>query len=302
MKKLFSWNHFLRYCLINFLSSVFYLVNGQVQNVHICPLHPTNMVLGESNYFYSKVLSGQSPYNYHWSLYHNSNLVKVGTNASFDFKSESKGVYFLYLEVFDSNNYFLDTTSLSVEVIDTPAYKTGVFIFDSNNVCDKIIVLSSPDTIFDEIGNISLIVDTIIPWYTSNEYKNGHTLKVKYLYRQMVYNNYCLGISYVMPPCYKHPYAYIYEMIDLSVGINEVKDDKVHIFPNPTYNKININTFDKKIKQVSVIDLTGKQLYSQQVKNKSIIELDLKEIYTGLVFVKILFDDNTSYSEKIVIK
>jgi len=59
------------------------------------------------------------------------------------------------------------------------------------------------------------------------------------------------------------------------VGINELKEDGIIIYPNPTRSELNIQTVNKLIDRIEIIDISGKILFSKKVNNQQFYQIDL---------------------------
>lgn len=81
-----------------------------------------------------------------------------------------------------------------------------------------------------------------------------------------------------------------------SLGTNEINNQLklTNIFPNPTKGEINVKT-DKKVKQVSFFDISGKSL----LKTNS-TKADLSPFLKGTYLMQVEFTDGTSSTEKII--
>lgn len=73
-----------------------------------------------------------------------------------------------------------------------------------------------------------------------------------------------------------------------SVGLNETAKTSVRVYPNPTTDIVivNLENLQGEMVQITLMDLTGKQLFSQK-STTSLIDLSLKDMANGLYLIKI---------------
>jgi len=77
-------------------------------------------------------------------------------------------------------------------------------------------------------------------------------------------------------------------------GIEEHSSNSILLYPNPTNGQIDIKT-DKSIKEVSVIDINGKQLIKQQE-----LIINMKYLPNGIYFVRLQMDNDQNITKKII--
>lgn len=75
---------------------------------------------------------------------------------------------------------------------------------------------------------------------------------------------------------------------------SKIKNSSISIYPNPTKGEINIKT-DKKIKNMSVIDASGKTLSTNNSGTT-----DISSLPKGIYLLKADFSDGTSKTEKVI--
>lgn len=90
--------------------------------------------------------------------------------------------------------------------------------------------------------------------------------------------------------------------ISLLVGINEVENETVGVYPNPTTGKFTVNIDKFNNGDVKIYSMVGTLITSQQV-NKGTNEFDLSAYGKGMYFVKYT-DAKTgkSWTEKLIVK
>ena len=90
---------------------------------------------------------------------------------------------------------------------------------------------------------------------------------------------------------------------DLSAWNAEIQDLKVSIYPNPVINnQINITT-NRDIQSIKILTIVGSVVLDKEYQaGTTNIQLDLDKLSKGLYLLKIKFDEETTYTEKIMVK
>lgn len=86
-----------------------------------------------------------------------------------------------------------------------------------------------------------------------------------------------------------------------AIGIEEISEEDVSLFPNPAYNTIYLhfkNVFKSDV-IISVIDITGQETNLVPNFKNDLIEIDLENLSPGIYFVK-LFDATNSATKKFI--
>ena len=77
---------------------------------------------------------------------------------------------------------------------------------------------------------------------------------------------------------------------DIGVGMGNVNYNKVKVFPNPSFNKITIETTDVSGKShLSILNLNGREIISRQISEPK-IQLDISNLPSGVYFVRLTND------------
>lgn len=82
------------------------------------------------------------------------------------------------------------------------------------------------------------------------------------------------------------------------VGIDE-NVASFELFPNPSSGILNIQTENKKIESVKIVDLNGKLLFQKNIQSNSTI-LDISHLATGTYFVGIVTSETTTFRKIII--
>ena len=92
-----------------------------------------------------------------------------------------------------------------------------------------------------------------------------------------------------------------------TLGIDEIEkdNDEIIVYPNPTYNNVNVicNNNEKTIQSISIFDFTGRKILNQKTDNKlNRIEINLKDNSKGMYLLKIILSTNEEIIKKIILK
>lgn len=86
--------------------------------------------------------------------------------------------------------------------------------------------------------------------------------------------------------------AIIEDTCQFHIGINEISAFECSIFPNPSSNKLNIEIDIGLIQEISIFNLTGKQICTISC-NTSKQEIDISTLSPGLYFLDVISDQRT---------
>jgi endonuclease I len=91
-------------------------------------------------------------------------------------------------------------------------------------------------------------------------------------------------------------------LVSTTIGIDNILQEKLNIYPNPTNNKINIELDDKvSIKSVQVYNLIGEKILEYNQINESSFKVDLEQFPKGLYIIQVDSPDYT-VTKKIMLK
>ena len=86
----------------------------------------------------------------------------------------------------------------------------------------------------------------------------------------------------------------------IGVGIEEIENENVTIYPNPTIGKLTITNHELRITEIEVFDIYGKQLSSHpHITSSSHHTIDISDLPVGIYFVKIE-TENGIITKKII--
>ena len=83
-------------------------------------------------------------------------------------------------------------------------------------------------------------------------------------------------------------------------GFDKLVEYGINIFPNPTKGKFRIESENRTISDVSVIDLSGRIIYSDSFKNVNSKEIDLTEFPKGLYILQLNIENEKLISKILI--
>ncbi|HHU46409.1 MAG TPA: S8 family serine peptidase [Bacteroidales bacterium] len=86
----------------------------------------------------------------------------------------------------------------------------------------------------------------------------------------------------------------------LQTGINELESALVSIYPNPFNNVLTISLSTTSIKDVQIIDMTGRVIKQYLNVGKAETELELNNLSNAVYFIRITTTDGSYYYDKII--
>jgi hypothetical protein len=88
-----------------------------------------------------------------------------------------------------------------------------------------------------------------------------------------------------------------------NAGINDVLTNEISVYPNPTSGKVTLSTGNSQasISSISVFNMVGKEVFSQQSAVGSEVTVDLSSQPKGLYILLIKVGENF-YSRKIILE
>jgi len=148
----------------------------------------------------------------------------------------------------------------------------------------ELLRLYNADTVLVD----SVLYDDVLPWPTDAD-GNGSTL-------ELINENYNNDYGENWQASYINGGTPGEENSHLQNVINNINNYNVAIYPNPTYNKVNISLNESS--EINIFDTNGKIYFSQQLdKGNNIV--DLSGFRQGIYFVKII-TENSIITKKII--
>lgn len=92
------------------------------------------------------------------------------------------------------------------------------------------------------------------------------------------------------------------EMVSAAfIDNNFVNESNISLYPNPTSNNLNVKSEEDLNGDLSIMDISGKVVYSQSVFNSKLVNIDVSSLTKGLYFITLTNGDNQS-SAKFIVK
>jgi hypothetical protein len=93
------------------------------------------------------------------------------------------------------------------------------------------------------------------------------------------------------------------EVVESTTGVDEINgSSNIAVYPNPGKGLFNISTKSNvKISAVKVLDVLGKEVYSQTLNNTQ-TQIDLSNLNKGLYMIILEDQDKKAHSGKIIIE
>ena len=90
---------------------------------------------------------------------------------------------------------------------------------------------------------------------------------------------------------------------DINTYYAEIQELKVSVYPNPVINnQINITT-NQDIQSIKILTIVGSVVLDREYEaGTTNVQLDLDKLSKGLYLIKIKFDEEKTYTEKIMVK
>jgi hypothetical protein len=90
---------------------------------------------------------------------------------------------------------------------------------------------------------------------------------------------------------------------ELSAWNVEIQELKVNVYPNPVINnQINVTT-NRDIQSIKILSIVGSVVLDREYEaGTTNVQLDLDKLSKGLYLIKIKFDEEKTYTEKIMVK
>lgn len=96
------------------------------------------------------------------------------------------------------------------------------------------------------------------------------------------------------------------DLIESAITVTSTQDFKntdITIYPNPVSDIVNIDisAMNNEIQEMYLVSITGERLMDIKT-NESVIQADISHLNSGVYFVRMISDDSTIYSQKIIKK
>jgi hypothetical protein len=189
-----------------------------------------------------------------------------------------------YIKIYDNN---LNLLSTSIDTYYNQPYlrKVGNHVF-FNTYFDNIVKVFDENAV--EISEFKL-PSSLSFIYASTDSSNNLILTGQNGYQIYTNHEYSWARGFI--------HKYNFSRFNLSVNENNIFNDSLSIFPNPTNSIITINSVKNSIFKVSIYDINGRFLF--QTNNSTI---DISDLPSSIYLLKIVLDNGNIINRKIVKK
>lgn len=89
-----------------------------------------------------------------------------------------------------------------------------------------------------------------------------------------------------------------------NTAVNQIEEQKIHLFPNPTRGELNITLGNIQCKEVRIelFDLSGKLVLTKDIQNTVQETINISGFSNGLYLVNIVVDGRVAYNERICLE
>jgi len=236
-----------------------------------------------------------------------------------------KTLFFLQLAFVLTNTVFGQTyyisnnpTFDSVTVVPTnPTNNDSInFIIYISNEIQGISFLKAYDSLGNQLHNVKVSNDSIYiyetsmgPFYdtTYTTYQFTDTVKIGNIgsgqYHVLLINVLSSTMWPTPPLAYIDTSEFNLSVISSSGLDNFDYSEFINVFPIPSSDKLFIsnNSNDRQIKNIILWDLSGRQVQKENfIHSHNSVDINISNLVSGLYFIKITTDDNSTYVGKIV--
>ena len=210
-----------------------------------------------------------------------------------------------------SNNPTFDSVSI-VPANPTNNDSINFIIYISNEVQGRVFY-KTLDSLGNQIYNTKISNDTIYiyegsmePWSDTTD-KFIDTVKIGNIgsgqYHVLLINVLSSTMWPTPPLAYIDTSEFNLSVISSSGLDNFDYSEFINVFPIPSSDKLFIsnNSNDRQIKNIILWDLSGRQVQKENfIHSHNSVDINISNLVSGLYFIKITTDDNSTYVGKIV--
>lgn len=224
-------------------------------------------------------------------LFHSYNVINnppVLSGMDFDLKDSYSALDTIYSKEF----YVGDTIKFRIHAYDIDSGLNS----NCSNASDIYVTVDSTDINFADISVINDYTDSVyieFEWVpTSSDISSSpYNLFIKVEDHWRSYLN--SGRNY-----FQYEIT-IKEPVSIS---NTTKENNIKIYPNPAHSQISL-LFEEEINNIEVIifDIIGNQIYYNKYSNSKEIKIAVGDFAKGSYFIKVMSDNKTVKTEKLII-
>lgn len=83
---------------------------------------------------------------------------------------------------------------------------------------------------------------------------------------------------------------------------NIANDSKVRIYPNPASEQIFVELFDNKMTNITIFDVTGKTVFSQNINESHNSKIDIHNLSNGMYSIRVTDSQGNPHFSKVVVQ
>lgn len=241
--------------------------------------------LGQTAQLFGSATGGTGSYSYEWTG--TGGFTSTEQNPTFELLSE--GHYVFTLIVNDGENTV--TSDVEVEVFEegTVTLASNIQVASVEELIEFFITVNLAS------GDPRTIEDIIAEMGDGAEFE-GDDSPFEFEHSYQAVGNYDIEITVVLSDGSVINETFL-SFIDIVVGINDVDETDINIYPNPTSGQLFIDT-GKSVEKLSVINISGCEVFLMENLGAK-TQIDLSSLPSGLYFVRI-YSDGVITTHKVV--
>jgi len=100
------------------------------------------------------------------------------------------------------------------------------------------------------------------------------------------------------------PYCQEIDLDDLTIGISQLEEENIQLFPNPTTGILIVDWAGStdKINHISLTNIQGELIYEQSTENMSRTQLNLEHVDRGVYMLQLLKSNDTMVSTRVILE
>ena len=258
---------------IDGLNEFSYSLGRSSNKLHVVDFLGNSVALDFSNWFYFNETSGSVPAG-------SSQTV----NVTFDASGLSEGFYESEVAISSNDpNKGVIEIPVSLEVTNQPFLNWEVQSMEVN----------------PGVGSITILLETNLSTYDISSTANWITIddQNKFIVIDYTENTGTRREAEILASGSGIESNFILTQIGNVLGLDH---NEIYIYPNPVSSFFRINSTD--VDQVSIVDIAGKQISFSLQRLENVIQIGLDNNPTGIYYVKILMEDGSLSTQKVILK
>lgn len=246
-------------------------------------------------------------YGYYNRYFVSGNTIWFGTDKGRIFKSIDKGLSWTAYDSVHSTDFGLDRFTFSDANKGILMIHDTMKIYSTNDGGATWNLITTPDFYKTEIAYIpgtSTVIacaaaNPLASSYSTDDGITWTTIDTGVYHGTLAFLNDTFGFSAGLNTDATTGGIFKFTGTSLKTPNSDIKK-QLSIYPNPTNGMMYLNSENSVIKEVSIFDLLGKQVYSSKFLTSNNITLDLKSLQTGTYILKTTSDTDKTETTKIL--